>query len=245
MTDLNTPIESRKKETPSSSKEMSDLQLTSPSGETNIKTPLQKNTGEAKDYSQDSPNQLNNRSDVAKDTATDSLDDTFQTAANVTIRTKQSVLPTTDSKAVYHVLKVIGFPSHWVKYLIQDKKINTYKKICEITLKHWQHCVQDQTEMNHPLLMENDDFSRIVIFQNWCALNKHYDDATLAFKFSREDYDKSWDQQYQLSASPTDPDLPPKSLENSDTSMNPKALDTTAFQTIVGKKNSKTLKDDG
>ena len=243
-TDSNTPIESRKKETPSSSTKMLDLQLASPSGETNIKTPLQKNTGEAKDNTQDSPNQSNKQSDVVKDTATDSLDDTFQTAADVTIRTKQSVLPMTDSKAVYHVLKVIGFHSYWIKYLIQDKKINTYKKMCEIILEQWQIYVQDQTGMDYPLLMEKDDFSRIVIFQNWCALNNHYDDATLAFKFSLEDYDKSWDQQYQLNASPTDPDLPSKSLEDSETSIDPKALDATAFQTVVGKKNSKTPKDD-
>ena len=68
-----------------------------------------------------------------------------------------------ENKAVYHVLKVIGFHSYWIKYLIQDKKINTYKKVCEITLEQWKIYVQEQTGMDYPLLMEEDDFSRIVI----------------------------------------------------------------------------------
>ena len=97
---------------------------------------------------------------------------------------------------------------------MQDKKINTYNKLCKLTQEQWDNYVQEQHSMDESTSITTEDFPRIVIFQNWCSLNSHYDDNNLAFKFSREDYAKSWDEQFQLNASPTDPDLPSKSISN-------------------------------
>ena len=166
-----TPLDSGKKENPSSSTEVSDLQLTSPS---EVETPLLKNTDDSKEPPQESPPKSNEKPNVGSNPSSDSSNDTFQTAANITVRKVKSVPPTLDAKAVYHVLKTIGFHGYWVKYLMQDHKLNTYQKLCEITQDQWDPYVIAQTGTDYLLLLDTEDFNRIVIFQNWCALNPHY-----------------------------------------------------------------------
>ena len=238
-TETRTPLDSGKKENSSSPKVMSDLQLTSPS---KIETPILKNTGDSKEQTKESLNQSKDNSVKDSTPSVDSSNDTFQTAANITVRKVQSLKPTPDAKAVYHVFKVIGFPGHWIRYLMQDKKVNTYEKLCKLTQEQWDNYVQEQHAMDESPLLTTEDFPRIVIFQNWCTLNSHYDDNNLAFKFSSEDYAKSWDKQFQLNASPTDPDLPSKSISNSTTDINPKELNETAFQTVSDNNVRKTIK---
>ena len=238
-TEPRTPLVLGKKKNSSSPKEMLDLQLTSPSEK---ETPLQNNTRDSKEQTKESLN-LSNDEPAKDDTpSADSSSDTFQTAANITVQKVQSILPTPDVKAVYHVLKVIGFPGHWIRYLMMDKKLNTYIKLCETTQEQWDTYVQEQHTMDGSLPLATEDFPRIIIFQNWCALNSHYEDINLAFKFSREDYNRSWDKQFQLNASPTDPDLPSKSITNSATGIAPNELNETAFQTVTTKNKRKIMK---
>ena len=123
-TEPNTLFDSEGQETPSPSTKMSDLQLASSQDKSKLKIPLLSNTEVSKNHTQEySP-----KSDDGKTPSSDSSNNTFQTTQNVTIQKYQSTQPTIDAKSVYHVLKVLGFRGEWIRYLMLDRKLNTYEK---------------------------------------------------------------------------------------------------------------------
>ena len=191
--DSSTPLASGKPETPSVSINMSDLQPASSTKNTPNNIPGTPKVEDSKPPATKTP--------TTPITIPDSSNDYEQ---------RQGLFPSTENSAVYHVLKTIGFKGPWVRYLMQDQQLDTYEALTSITLEDWKQYMNNQPTNEFKPLIQLRDFDRIVIFQQWCQLNSHHDDDTLFFKYSREDYVKNWDEQYQLNASPSDPDLPPK-----------------------------------
>lgn len=216
-TETNTPFDSEGQETQSPSTKMSDLQLASSQDEIKLKTPLLSNTEVSKNHIQES----SPKSDDGITPSSDSSNNNFQTTQKVTIRKYQSTQPTIDSKAVYHVLNVLGFRGKWIRYLMLDRKLNTYKKLTKLTQELWDEHILYQLPTD--LLLVQEDFNRIIVYHNWCNLNLHYNDndVALAFRFSCEDYDKCYDEQYRYS---------------DESEVDPQQLDSRAFQLIPSNK---------
>ena len=223
--DPRTPLASGKSDTPSISINMSNLQSASSTKNTANGIPGTPKVENTKSSATTTPAASPNSSN---DTPKSQL---------------QLLFPSKENRAVYHVLNTIGFKGHWVRYLMQDQKLDNYKSLTTITMDDWQRYIDNQPDYEYKPLINLSDFDRIIIFQQWCQLNSHSDDASLAFKYSREDYDKSWDEQFQLSASPTDPDLPPKTPPSTPT-ITPKVLNDPKFQLVTPSKSSKKHKSD-
>ena len=209
-----TPLDSRKPETPSISIGMSDLQLASSSKNDNKTIPATPKTGDTKSPTTTTTTTTPQSTDSSNDNPKAQL---------------QRLFPSDDNRAVYHVLKTIGFKGPWIRFLMQDQCLDTYQQLTSLKLDDWTSYMKEQPTDEYKPLFDQRDFDRIVIFQNWCQLNSHYEDASLAFKYSRDDYVKSWDEQFQLSASPTDPDLPPKKPSSTPTHT-PTALGDSMFK---------------
>ena len=76
---------------------------------------------------------------------------------------------------------------------MQDQHLDNYQLLTKLKLDDWESYMKEQPTDEYQPLFNQKDFDRIVLFQNWCTLNSHYKDASLAFKYSRDDYTKDWD----------------------------------------------------
>ena len=163
-----TPLDSGKSDTPSISIDMSDLHLASSSKNDNKAIHATPKTGDLK-------------SPIKNTTATPQSTDSSNN--NLTTQIQQ-LFPMDENRAVYHVLKTIGFKGPWIRFLMQDQHLDNYQLLTSLKFDEWKTYMKEQPMDEYQPLFDQKDFDRIVIFQNWCQLNSHYEDTSLAFKYS-------------------------------------------------------------
>ena len=120
-TGTRTPLDSGKSETPSISIAMSDLQLASSSKDDNKVIHATPKKGKTKPTT--TTTTTPNSTDSSNDKPTSQI---------------QLLFPTDENRAVYHVLKTIGFKGPWIRFLMQDQRLDNYKLLTSLKLDDWK-----------------------------------------------------------------------------------------------------------